>query len=50
MNADTEVAGYDEYVVPEQITDSSLFRKIFHSFFLKKEMKKILREHQDILS
>ncbi len=50
LNADTEVAGYDEYVVPGQITDSSLFRKIFHSFFLKKEMKKILREHQNILS
>lgn len=49
LNADTEAVGYDEYVVPGHVTDSSLFRKIFHSFFLKKDMKKILSEHQDVL-
>ena len=49
LNADTEAVSYDEYVVPGHVTDPSLFRKIFHSFFLKKDMKKILSEHQDVL-
>ena len=40
----------DEYVVPCHMPASSLFRKIFHSWFLKSDMKKILSEHQNVLN